>query len=68
MKEIDIQDKLREKIDTKDGIRIDFSDKWALVRMSNTEPVIRIFAEAKSKREAHELISKIKKYLKGIKK
>jgi len=32
-----------------DGLRIDFDDWWFLVRPSNTEPVVRLMVEAKSK-------------------
>ncbi|MDD6211168.1 MAG: phosphoglucosamine mutase [Bacteroidales bacterium] len=47
-----------------DGVKIDFPDKWAHLRKSNTEPIIRIYSEAKSMQEAenlgNELISIIK--------
>ncbi|MDR1645009.1 MAG: phosphoglucosamine mutase [Tannerellaceae bacterium] len=38
-----------------DGVKIDFPDKWVHLRKSNTEPIIRIYAEAHSIREAEEL-------------
>ena len=38
-----------------DGLRIDFEDSWVNFRKSNTEPIIRIITEAKSKKEAKEL-------------
>jgi phosphomannomutase len=38
-----------------DGVKIDFPDKWVHLRKSNTEPVIRIYSEAHSMREAEEL-------------
>jgi phosphomannomutase len=41
-----------------DGIRIDWDDRWVLVRPSNTEPLIRITAEAKTEKKAEELASK----------
>jgi len=46
--------KLRKngKLDQSDGIRIDWYDSWLHVRQSNTEPVIRIIAEAKTKQKA----------------
>jgi phosphomannomutase len=48
-----------EKIDLQDGIRIDFSDSsWLQMRSSNTEPIIRIYAEAKTKEAAERLIEK----------
>jgi len=39
-----------------DGVKIDFPDKWIHFRRSNTEPIIRIYAEAPTKEEAEELI------------
>ncbi|MDR1258922.1 MAG: phosphoglucosamine mutase [Tannerellaceae bacterium] len=38
-----------------DGVKIDFPDKWVHLRKSNTEPVIRIYSEARSLGEAEEL-------------
>ena len=37
-----------EKINTEDGLRIDFKDHWVHFRKSNTEPIIRIIVEADS--------------------
>jgi phosphomannomutase len=53
-----------QMIDTQDGIRIDFNDRWVLFRKSNTEPIIRIFAEAKNKEAALDLINKVKRVCK----
>lgn len=51
-------------IDKQDGLRIDFFDRsWVQIRISNTEPIIRIFAEAKKIARAEELISKVKSVL-----
>ena len=47
----------KAKITTIDGIKIDLEDSWLHVRSSNTEPIVRIIAEAKTKKEAKELIS-----------
>ncbi len=52
-----------EKINTEDGLRIDFPDHWVHFRKSNTEPIIRIITEAKDKK-ASEILSE--KYLKEI--
>lgn len=38
-----------------DGVKIDFPDKWVHLRKSNTEPIIRIYSEAHSMKEAEEL-------------
>lgn len=43
-----------EKINTDDGLRIDFNDNWVHLRKSNTEPIIRIITEAKSAEEAEK--------------
>ena len=43
-----------------DGLRIDFKDWWFLVRASNTEPVIRLVAEAKTKKIMLEKIKQIR--------
>ena len=52
-----------------DGVKIDFPDKWVHLRKSNTEPIIRIYAEAKSKPEAEtladELLFSVMRYSKG---
>jgi len=39
-----------------DGVKIDFPDKWVHFRRSNTEPIIRIYAEAPTKAEAEALV------------
>lgn len=52
-----------QNIDIQDGIRVDFKDKWVLLRKSNTEPIIRIFAEAKNNNDARALINKIKEII-----
>jgi phosphomannomutase len=50
-----------EKIDLQDGVRVDYPDRWVHVRPSNTEPIIRIIAEAKSEAQAVALINEVKK-------
>ena len=53
-----------EQITTIDGLKIDFEDGWVHLRQSNTEPVIRIYAESKDKAKAdalaNQMIDKIK--------
>ena len=55
-----------EEINTLDGLKIDFKDSWVHLRKSNTEPIIRIYSEAKSQNEANLLtekfVSEISKY------
>ena len=47
-----------EKINTEDGLRIDFKDYWVHLRKSNTEPIIRIIAEAKTENFASNIVEK----------
>ncbi|WP_411811689.1 phosphoglucosamine mutase [Chryseobacterium scophthalmum] len=53
-----------EEVSTVDGVKIDFENNWVHLRKSNTEPIIRIYTEAKSQEEADKLgddmIAKIK--------
>ena len=49
-----------EKINDIDGVKIDFKDSWVHLRKSNTEPIIRIYAEAHTMEEADALAEKIK--------
>ena len=46
----------KSKITSIDGIKVDLENGWLHVRSSNTEPIVRIIAEAKTKKEAKELI------------
>ena len=55
-----------ENITTIDGVKIDFAKNWVHLRKSNTEPIIRIYTEAKSQIEADELANKIIEEIKGI--
>ncbi len=49
-----------------DGARIDYEDGWLLIRPSGTEPIVRIFAEAKTKKRAQELLEMGMKAVKKI--
>ncbi len=60
----DLKEKYKnEKINTDDGLRIDFPEHWVHLRKSNTEPIIRCIVEAKDKEKAEKLAEK---YLKEI--
>jgi phosphomannomutase len=48
----------KENINKEDGLRIDFQDYWVNFRKSNTEPIIRIIAEAKSQSLAEDLANR----------
>ena len=47
-----------------DGIKFIWPNKWIHIRKSNTEPIIRIFAEASTLEEVEDLINTLKNYLK----
>lgn len=55
-----------EQITDIDGVKIDFPDSWVHLRKSNTEPIIRIYSEAKSQDEANNLGEKIIKIIEDI--
>lgn len=48
-----------EDISTIDGVKIDFQEQWVHLRKSNTEPIIRIYTEAKSQQKADDLGDRI---------
>jgi len=50
-------------VNAEDGLKIDFSDSWVHLRKSNTEPIVRIIAEAPSKNRADELVREISSML-----
>lgn len=57
-----------EKINLIDGVKIDFEKEkeWVHLRKSNTEPIIRIYAESQSESKADELANKIISDIKNI--
>lgn len=48
----------QEEVSTIDGVKVDYEDGWVHLRKSNTEPIIRIYAEAKGEEKSNELASK----------
>ena len=50
-----------ERLTTIDGIKIDFEDGWVHLRRSNTEPIIRVYSEARTMQEAEQLGEEVKK-------
>lgn len=55
-----------EKINDIDGVRIDFDAGWVHVRGSNTEPIIRIIAEAKTQQDCDRLVADVQKIAAGV--
>jgi len=48
----------RERLDFTDGVKILWDEAWVHIRPSNTEPIVRVLAEAKTRQEARELCEK----------
>jgi phosphomannomutase len=50
-----------------DGVKIDFPDRWVHLRKSNTEPIIRVYAEAATEEEAQKtadaIMNEVKKFV-----
>ena len=59
---------INEKVNTTDGVKIDFENEkeWVHLRMSNTEPIIRIYAESSDQAKADELARRIIKDIEQI--
>ncbi|MGB1349504.1 MAG: phosphoglucosamine mutase [Flavobacteriaceae bacterium] len=55
-----------DEINLIDGVKIDFIDSWVHLRKSNTEPIIRIYSEAKSQLEADKLAEEFIEKIKSI--
>jgi len=55
-----------EEISTVDGVKIDFSENWVHLRKSNTEPIIRIYTEAKSQQKADDLAQEMIEEIEAI--
>jgi phosphomannomutase len=56
-----------EEINTEDGLKIDFADSWVHLRKSNTEPILRVYAESTSEQKAAELAQMLIEDVKVIK-
>jgi phosphomannomutase len=54
------------KLDSKDGLRVNLGDSWFHIRPSNTEPILRIIAEANSKKDLTDLQKKVQTIISEI--
>ncbi len=52
-----------QRIDMQDGVRVDWPDRWVHVRPSNTEPILRIIAEAGDEAAARQLVDQVRQAL-----
>ena len=50
-------------LDDRDGIKASYTDCWAHLRASNTEPIMRIYTEATTLEKAEKLVAKTKTIL-----
>lgn len=48
-----------EKVNTLDGVKIDFDEGWVHFRKSNTEPIVRVYSEGKTQKVAKQLAEKV---------
>jgi phosphomannomutase len=55
------------EINTTDGLKVDFENSWVHLRKSNTEPIIRIYAEADTEYKADELVNITKQLIEQAK-
>ena len=55
---------LNEQVNTIDGVKIDFTDRWVHLRKSNTEPIIRLYAEAPTLKDAKSLVALVRNEVK----
>ena len=49
-----------------DGLKLEFENEWVHMRKSNTEPIIRIYAESENEKSAHELGERFVEELKSL--
>lgn len=54
------------RVNTEDGLRLDWEDRWVHLRASNTEPVLRVIAEARSETAAQALIDEYTQIVKNL--
>ena len=55
-----------EDINMIDGLKIDFKESWVHLRRSNTEPIIRIYSEAKTLQKSIDLVKNIQKEITSL--
>jgi phosphomannomutase len=60
-----VQEECSTAADLSDGVRLDWHDGWIHVRVSNTESIIRVIAEAENESRAHELLDWARDRLRG---
>ena len=54
-----------ERVNDRDGVKIDFKNGWVHLRKSNTEPIIRVYSEAATMEEANHLAQQVTAVING---
>jgi phosphomannomutase len=54
------------EVDTQDGLRLSWADRWVHIRPSGTEPIVRVIAEAPTREEAERLVSRSREPLDAL--
>ncbi len=57
---------IAQPCNTEDGLKIEFGNEWVHMRKSNTEPIIRIYAESKNEQSANDLAKKMIKEIEAV--
>jgi phosphomannomutase len=60
------QEYARFRLDARDGVKVTMPNGWFLVRASNTEPVIRVVAEAKTESEARDIVLNVRRQVEAF--
>jgi phosphomannomutase / phosphoglucomutase len=55
-----------QNVNTIDGVKIVFPDSWALIRASNTSPILRLSIEARDQKRLDELKNEMTKLIKSV--
>jgi phosphomannomutase len=51
------------RVDRRDGLRLEWEDRWVHIRASNTEPIVRVIAESVEPAEARDLTRRIGRWV-----
>lgn len=62
IKKVELEYK-NNNLDFSDGLKVSWENSWVHIRKSNTEPIIRIYAEAATKQDAKKIVNNIKKLI-----
>ena len=54
------------EVNTVDGVKLDFAEGWVHLRKSNTEPIVRVIAEHRTRQDAQALASSVMETVKKI--